>query len=273
MTDIQKLLNEASERIQALVKSQAELVDLLREQQKQLDLFPQTPALPQTKRTVRINVEQPQQSTTPNLGGRKPEPNSKSSRLLALIGQGYKTSRALAQQTGLSIATVSGALNDMRSQGLIQKIGTEKNEKAIPRVVTLPVKPYNVYTLTGKGQTRLQGLVQTTAQTTPTTTSTPAPMVPAPQQTTQRQPSFEHKVKEHNKLAPRDKALLNLIQLGCRKATELAKSTNVSFQTVTQSLYWLQRQGLIKIENTYKNRPNCDNRMARHLVDRIVKLA
>jgi len=271
MTDIQKLLNEASQRIQAIVKSQAELADLLREQQKQLDLFPQTPALPQTKRTVRINVEQPQQSTTPNLGGRKPEPNSKSSRLLALIGQGHKTSRALAQQTGLSIATVSGALNDMRSQGLIQKIGTEKNEKAIPRVVTLPVKPYNVYTLTGKGQTRLQGLVQTTAQTTPTTTSTPASATQ--QTTTQRQPSFEHKVKEHNKLAPRDKALLNLIQLGCRKATELAKSTNVSFQTVTHSLYLLRRLGYIQIENTYKTRPNCDNRMARHLVDRIVKLA
>ena len=262
MTDIQKLLNEASERIQALVKSQAELVDLLREQQKQLDLFPQTPALPTTKRTVRINVEQNQN----NPPGRKPEPNSKSSRLLALIGQGYKTSRALSQQTGLSVSTISCTLNDMRSQGLIQKIGTEKNEKAISRVVTLPAKPYNIYTLTGKGQTRLQDLIQTAAQPTPTATSTPAP---APQPT----PSFEHKVKEHNRLAPRDKALLNLIQLGCRKATELAKSMNVSFQTVTQSLYMLQRLGYIKIENTYKNRPNCDNRMARHLVDRIVELA
>lgn len=270
MTDIQKLLNEASQRIQAIVKSQAELADLLREQQKQLDLFPQTPTLPQTKRTVRINVEQPQQSTTPNLGGRKPEPNSKSSRLLTLIGQGYKTSRALAQQTGLSIATVSGALNDMRSQGLIQKIGTEKNEKAIPRVVTLPVKPYNVYTLTGKGQTRLQDLTQTTAQTAPTATSTPAP---APQQTTQRQPSFEHQIKDHGSLTPRDKALLNLIQLGCRKATELSKAMNVSFQTTSQSMYLLRRLGYIQIENTYKTRPNCDNRMSRHLVDRIVKLA
>lgn len=262
MTDIQKLLNEASQRIQALVKSQAELVDALREQQKQLDLFPQTPALQQTKRTVRINVEQTQN----NPPGRKPEPNSKSSRLLALIGQGYKTSRALAQQTGLSVSTVSCTLNDMRSQGLIQKIGTEKNEKTISRVVTLPTKPYNIYTLTGKGQTRLQDLIQTTAQPAPTATSTPAP---APQPT----PSFEHQTRDHNKLAPRDKALLNLIQLGCRKATELAKSTNVSFQTVTQSLYMLQRLGYIKIENVYKNRPNCDNRMARHLVDRIVKLA
>ena len=266
MTDIQKLLNEASQRIQAIVKSQAELADLLREQQKQLDLFPQTPALQPTKRTVRINVEQNQN----NPPGRKPEPNSKSSRLLALIGQGYKTSRALAQQTGLSVSTIACTLNDMRSQGLIQKIGTEKNEKTISRVVTIPVKPYNIYTLTGKGQTRLQDLTQTTAQTAPTATSTPAP---APQQTTQRQPSFEHQTKEHNNLAPRDKALLNLIQLGCRKATELAKSTNVSFQTVTQSLYMLQRLGYIKIENTYKTRPNCDNRMARHLVDRIVKLA
>jgi len=264
MTDIQKLLNEASQRIQAIVKSQAELADLLREQQKQLDLFPQTPVLPQTKRTVRINVEQSQRSPG------KVDPNSKNSRLLALIGQGYKTSRALAQQTGLSVSTISCTLNDMRSQGLIQKIGTEKNEKTISRVVTIPVKPYNIYTLTGKGQTRLQDLIQTTAQPSPAATSTPAP---APQQTTQRQPSFEPQVKEHNKLAPRDKALLNLIQLGCRKATELAKSTNVSFQTVTQSLYMLQRLGYIKIENTYKNRPNCDNRMARHLVDRIVKLA
>lgn len=262
MTDIQKLLNEASERIQALVKSQAELVDLLREQQKQLDLFPQTPALPTTKRTVRINVEQNQN----NPPGRKPEPNSKSSRLLALIGQGYKTSRSLSQQTGLSVSTISCTLNDMRSRGLIQKIGTEKNEKTLTRVVTIPVKPYNIYTLTGKGQTRLQDLIQTTAQPAPTATSTPAP-------TPQPTPSFEHKVKEHNKLAPRDKALLNLIQLGCRKATELAKSMNVSFQTVTQSLYMLQRLGYIKIENTYKTRPNCDNRMARHLVDRIAKLA
>ena len=268
MTDIQKLLNEASQRIQALVKSQAELVDALREQQKQLDLFPQTPALQQTKRTVRINVEQTQN----NPPGRKPEPNSKSSRLLALIGQGYKTSRALAQQTGLSVSTVSCTLNDMRSQGLIQKIGTEKNEKTITRVVTRPTKPYNIYTLTGKGQTRLQDLTQTKVQPAPATNSTPAPVAPAPQQTAKPTPSFEHQTRDHNKLAPRDKALLNLIQLGCRKATELAKSTNVSFQTVTQSLYMLQRLGYIKIENVYKNRPNCDNRMARHLVDRFVKL-
>ena len=267
MTDIQKLLNEASERIQALVKSQAELVDLLREQQKQLDLFPQTPALPTTKRTVRINVEQNQN----NPPGRKPEPNSKSSRLLALIGQGYKTSRSLSQQTGLSVSAVSCTLNDMRSQGLIQKIGTEKNEKTLTRVVTIPVKPYNIYTLTGKGQTRLQDLTQTTAPPTPTATSTPAP---APQQTTtQRQPSFEHQIKDHGSLTPRDKALLNLIQLGCRKATELSKAMNVSFQTTSQSMYLLRRQGLIQIENTYKTRPNCDNRMARHLVDRIAKLA
>lgn len=259
MDNFQKLLNEASQRIQALVKTQSELIDAIRKQQ-QLDLFPQ--AQQPTKRTARINVEQSQ---------RKPDPNSKNSRLLALIGQGYKTSRALAQQTGLSLSTVSCTLNDMRSQGLIQKIGTEKNEKTISRVVTLPTKPFNVYKLTDKGQTRLQDLVQTATPPAPTETSAPSPV---PQQTnTQRQPIFEHQTKNHNKLAPRDKALLNLIQLGCRKATELAKSMNVSFQTVTQSLYMLQRLGYIKIENVYKNRPNCDNRMSRHLVDRHVKLA
>ena len=260
MDNFQKLLNEASQRIQALVKTQSELIDAIRKQQ-QLDLFPQ--AQQPTKRIVRINVEQPQQATTMNLGGRKPEPNSRNARLLVLIGQGHTTSRALAQQTGLSLSTVSGSLNDMRSQGLIQKIGTEKNEKTLTRTVTLPAKPYNVYQLTDKGQTRLHGFAST--PTTPTAETKPAPA------TTQRQPSFEHQIKDHGALTPRDKALLNLIQLGCRKATELSKAMNVSFQTTSQSMYLLRRQGLIQIENIYKTRPNCDNRMARHLVDRIAK--
>lgn len=258
MNNFQQLLNEASQRIQALVKTQSELIDALRKQQ--LDLFPQ--AQQPTKRTVRINVEQPQQATTPNPAGRKPEPNSRNSRLLTLIGQGHTTSRALAQQTGLSLATVCCALHDMRSQGLIQKIGTEKNAKTLTRVVTLPAKPYNVYELTNKGQTRLQGFGVKIA--TPETT-------PAPK-TAQRQPSFEHQIKDQ-KLTPRDKALLNLIQLGCRKATELSKSMNVSFQTTTASLYILRRLGYIKIENVYKTKLNVDNRMSRHLVDRYVKLA
>ncbi len=265
MTDIQKLLNEASERIQALVKSQAELVDLLREQQKQLDLFPQTPALPTTKRTVRINVEQNQN----NPPGRKPEPNSKSSRLLALIGQGHTTSRALAQQTGLSVANVSATLSAMRSQGLIRKVGTEPNPATTTRVITLPAKPYLVYSLTDKGQTRLQTFSKELVQEARKVISEMTGETPAPQPTK----SYEHHVKDQTTLTPRDKALLNLIQLGCRKATELSKAMNVSFQTTSQSMYLLRRQGLIQIENTYKTRPNCDNRMARHLVDRIVKLA
>lgn len=154
MNDIQHLINEASQRIQAIVKQQADLIEMLRKQQEQpLSLFPVLQTPPQTKRTVRINVEaKPQTSTS----GRKPDPNSKTGRILALIGQGHTTSRALAQQTGLSVSNIATHLCGMRSKGLIRKVGTEPNPKTITRVVTLPVKPYLVYNLTDKGQNRLQ---------------------------------------------------------------------------------------------------------------------
>jgi predicted Rossmann fold nucleotide-binding protein DprA/Smf involved in DNA uptake len=265
MNDIQHLINEASQRIQAIVKQQADLIEMLRKQQEQqLSLFPVLQTPPQTKRTVRINVEaKPQTEST---SGRKPDPNSKTGRILALIGQGHTTSRALAQQTGLSVSNIAAHLCGMRSQGLIRKVGTEPNPKTITRVVTLPAKPYLVYNLTDKGQNRLQTFSKETQQPAATVLA-PRTETPAPQPTK----SYEPQVKDRTKLTPRDEALLSKIRMGFRSATELSKQANVAFETTTQSMYLLQRLGYITIQNIYKVRPNVDNRMARHLVDRIAK--
>lgn len=260
MDNYQQQLHETSERIKALIAlrdQQQQLIHDLTSQQQQLSLFLDTP-----QTTIDYSKTKPRRVTVAPPQGEKYSPSSKATKILSLIAQGYTTTKALAEKTQLSLTTVQMVTRDLRARGYIRNNGSQRNEKKIVRqipahTIEIPCKPYVVYALTEKGQSRI---AQTPQKPLPNNTPTPQTRL------------IRDKVEaQRDGLRPRAQEMLNLIKGGTTRATQLSKTMGISFESVSTELYILQRLGHIKLRGDYATRANAINRMSRHLVDRIAK--